>query len=116
MPKFTFKCQKCSEIIQKHTSPATLFIKCDKCGDEMNQQLPMSTTSEVHETIDQHTNVTWQQDQQAMLQARKEDNYWKNIVPRLVRQYSTLTALENGWVWIDDNNKVHVHDKPPSKR
>jgi hypothetical protein len=24
--------------------------------------------------------------------------------------------LEQGWVWIDDDGKMHVHSKPPHKR
>jgi len=39
-------------------------------------------------------------------------------VPRLVNSgtYGLDTMLENEWIWVDDNDKIHIYDKPPCDR
>lgn len=116
MPKFTFTCDKCGHSVQKYTSRLKKFVKCDKCGEDAKQQLPKTASPEVTETVDQYTGKKWKQDQKEMLSARHDEYYWSVEVPRLVQKYSLETCLEQGWVWVDDSGKIHVHTKPPHKR
>jgi copper chaperone CopZ len=91
-------------------------IKCDKCGNEMNRELPnITSTTEVREVVDPYTNTTWIKDQQDLLKKRKEDYYWEVEVPRFVEKYSIETCLEQGWLVYNDKGEL-VINKPPSKR
>lgn len=47
---------------------------------------------------------------------RKLDHYWKNEVPRLVKQYGSKTALEKGWAYFNERQEFCLYDKPPEKR
>ena len=89
---------------------------CDICKNPMVRQMPNLAGKEVRETIDPHTNVQRQQDHDEVMRERKADYYWSVEVPRLVQKYSFQTCLEQGWVWVDDDGKIHTHTKPPGKR
>lgn len=116
MPKFTFLCEKCKHSVQKFKPITTKTIKCEKCGEDAHRQLPKLANPEVRETVDKHTGKKWKQDQKAMLAERRDEYYWSVEVPRLVSKYSLETCLEQGWVWVDDDGKLHIHTKPPHKR
>lgn len=116
MPKFTFICEKCQHSEQKFTSVSTKSVECTKCGETARRQLPKLANPEVRETVDPYTGKKWKQDQKEMLDERRNEYYWKVEVPRLVQKYSLETCLEQGWVWIDDDGKMHIHNKPPHKR
>lgn len=116
MPKFTFVCEECEHSLQKHTNKKTFKVECPMCGSDANRQLPKIADPEVRETVDSYTGRKWKQDQKELLKERRDDYYWSVEVPRLVQKYSLETCLEQGWVWIDDEGKLHVHTKPPHKR
>lgn len=82
----------------------------------MAKQMPKTLPSQVTETVNTLTNTKWKADQKEILEERKQDHYWAVEVPRLVQKYSLKICLDQGWVWEDDNGKVHVHTKPPGKR
>ena len=120
MPKYTFKCELCNTEKQYFCNE-TQAIKCPICSNArfdhyMKRQLPVLAGQEVTEIVNTLTNTKWKQDQQEILKERKEDYYWSVEVPRLVQKYSLKECLEQGWVWIDDNNKMHIYTKPPGKR
>lgn len=92
-----------------------MTYKCDTCGFAADRQMPNVLSSEVKEVIDPYTNVSWANDQQAMIKARREQHYWEVEVPRLVEKYSLQTCLEQGWLTYNDNKEL-VINKPPSKR
>lgn len=115
MPKYTFKCEKCNTEKQYFVN-ADQELDCLVCSQRMYKQFPILAGQEVTEVVNQLTNTKWKQDQQEILRERKEDYYWSVEVPRLVQKYSLQACLEQGWVWIDDSGKMHVHTKPPGKR
>jgi hypothetical protein len=82
----------------------------------MTKQFPNILSTQVSETVNKYTNTKNKQDQKSIIEERKQDHYWSVEVPRLVQKYSLKICLEQGWVWEDDNGKVHTHTKPPGKR
>ena len=116
MPKFTFVCKSCNHSEQKFTTVSKKIVKCDKCGEDAQRQLPRLGKPEVRETVDSYTGKKWRQDQKELLNERHDEYYWSVEVPRLVQKYSLETCLEQDWVWIDDDGKLHVHTKPPHRR
>ena len=116
MPKFTFICSSCDHSMQKFTSLSKKTVKCKKCGKDAQQQLPKLARSEVREVVDSYTGKKWRQNQKEMLDERRDEYYWSVEVPRLVQKYSLETCLEQGWVWVDDEHKLHIYTKPPHRR
>lgn len=116
MPKYFFVCQKCSVKKHKYVPSSIEEIECSECGGTAKREIPvLKGATEVRETIDPYTNVSWEQNQQEMLKERREDYYWNVEVPRLVEKYSLETCLENKWLVYNDKGEL-VINKPPSKR
>lgn len=99
----------------KFVHKSTETYKCDTCRGSCQRQFPNTTASEVKETVDAYRNVSWSDNQQQLIKARREDYYWNVEVPRLVEKYSLETCLEQGWLIYNDNKEL-VINKPPSKR
>ena len=115
MPKYTFVCEKCSAKVQKYVSSKVEELLCE-CGGKQKREFPsIKESSEVRETVDSNTNVSWSQDQAAMIKARKEQHYWEVEVPRMVEKYSIETCLEQKWLVYNDKGEL-VINKAPSKR
>lgn len=74
--------------------------------------------SQVNETIDKHSGIVWQADQQESIKARRDKYYWEQEVPRFVHSgvYGLDTMLENGWVYLNEKEEMCIHNKPPSER
>lgn len=92
---------------------------CEDCGSSMKRQLPrLNGPAEVKETVDPFLGTKHRQDQKEMIRERNDEYFWRVQVPKLAADptYSLETKIENGWVWVDDSGKIHVNDKPPSKR
>lgn len=115
MPKFRFKCEECSNEVERYTSPSKSNIECPKCHKKMLQQFPGSGSQKVREVIDSFTNVRTAPDEKQQNQARKTEYFWEVEVPRLIQTYSLQTCLEEGWLVYDDKGEL-VINKPPSKR
>lgn len=118
MPKYRFKCKKCRKEQTFFVSTNYEFF-CEECGGSMKRQLPkLNGPAEVKETVDSFLGTKHRQDQKEMIRERNDEYFWRVQVPRLAADptYSLETKIENGWVWVDDSGKVHVNDKPPSKR
>jgi transcription elongation factor Elf1 len=119
MPKYTFSCCNCQNEIVKMVDAKKKTIACSLCNTDMTRKLPsLNGPVEVTETVDSFMNVKHRQDQKQLIKERNDEYFWKIEVPKLANdpKYSLETKLENGWIWIDDNNKIHVHTKPPYKR
>lgn len=114
MPKYVFTCPDCKSEATRYTPSTTEQVGC-KCGKQMQRQLPNTAPAEVRETIDTYTNVSWKDNQQALIAKRKEDHYWKVEVPRLVQKYSLETCLEQKWLVYNERGEL-VINKPPSER
>lgn len=84
----------------------------------MLRQLPKLGGQEVKETIDKLTGRGRSIDHDELLLDRNTDHFWAVEVPRLVQSgiYGEDTMLENGWVYYDDNGKMHIHKKPLHRR
>jgi hypothetical protein len=118
MAKYRFKCEKCSQEVEKYVPPLVEEVSCS-CGDTMHRQMPtLNGPATVRETVDKYTGNTWIADQSEIIADRKAKYYWSVEVPRLVNSgtYSLQTMLEQGWVSVDDAGKIHINDKPPEKR
>jgi len=117
MPKYSFLCTECDNLEQLFVDVGIKTVVCPKCSSVANRQMPkLNGAVEVRETVDSTTNRKHKQNQKDLIKERNDEYFWKVEVPRLVQKYSTQTALEEGWIWIDDKGQVHVHDKPPGKR
>ncbi len=116
MPKYRFRCNACNREEQVNVAVRTKTLTCPICAASMERQLPIIKGTQVEETVNQLTNTTWKQDQKAIVQARKEDYYWKYMVPKLVEESSLQTALENKWVYYAEDGSLKVYDKPPGRR
>jgi putative FmdB family regulatory protein len=119
MPKYTYACDSCNNRSVRMADAKQKTDTCDVCGSNMTRQLPsLNGPAEVTETVDSFMNVKHRQDQKSLIKERNDEYYWKVEVPKLANDptYALETKLENGWIWIDDNNQIHVHDKPPYKR
>jgi hypothetical protein len=82
----------------------------------MQSQLPcLAGEVQVRETVDKNHNVTWIQDQEKILQDRKQEYYWSIEVPKMVHSgvYSRETMLENGWIYVNDKEEVVIRMTPP---
>jgi hypothetical protein len=85
----------------------------------MKRDMPiLNGPADKKEVVDSLTNTRWGDDHRKIIQARKEKYYWSVEVPRMVNSgtYSVQTMFEKGWIWIDDNNEMHIHTKPPKER
>jgi hypothetical protein len=119
MPKYTFYCESCNASEQKYTSPSTESVECIHCKKQAHRKLPtLNGPSNVTEVIDKYTGVTHRPNQREEVEQRRAEYYWTVEVPRFVESgtYSIETMLENGWIWVDDNNQVHINNKPPQRR
>jgi len=123
MPKYTFKCPECNKTEQQYVPREIKEISCCNCAPEkeswMKRQLPtLSGNPDITEVVDDYTGKTAKQDQGTMIKERHAKFYWSVEVPRLVNSgvYGVDTMLEQGWVWFDDNHKMHINDKPPNER
>ena len=119
MPKYTFACKACSEQTQMYVPALVREAVCKVCSGTMDRQMPtLNGPSNVREVIDKNTGITWTDGQQDMIKDRKDEYYWTVEVPRFVNSgvYSLQTMLENEWIRVDDAGKIHINNKPPSKR
>ena len=116
MSKYSYKCSNCDRIVQQYNSKRVQQIVCKSCGKTMLRQMPTIHETQVEETVNKMTNTRWKKDQKEMVQERKQDYYWKQVVPRLVETHELQTILENEWGYIDDNGQLKIYDKPPHKR
>jgi ribosomal 30S subunit maturation factor RimM len=116
MPRYTFSCKRCRLSFKKYTSSKSDIV-CS-CGLTMKKELPELTGIEVRETVNTLTNTKWKQDQKQISKQRSDDYFWKVEVPRLVASgvYTVQTMVENGWVYIDDEGKMKVNNKPLNRR
>ena len=119
MPKYSFQCPSCGAETQMYVPPLVKQVECKTCSSTMDRQMPsLNGPANVREVIDKHTGITWTDGQQDMVKERREEYYWTIEVPKFVSSgtYSLETMLENGWIWVDDADKIHIHDKPPHRR
>ena len=121
MAKYTFKCDICQRSVQVFTPSCTLDIPCrfDKCDGKMERQLPtLNGPSDTTEIMDKRTGKAARPDLKEVVQSRRDEYFWTVEIPRLVNsgKYGLQTMLENGWIWVDDNDKIHIHNKPPHRR
>jgi predicted nucleic acid-binding Zn ribbon protein len=119
MPKYSFLCPNCASEVQMYVPHLVKEVECKTCQGTMNRQMPtLNGPANVREVVDKNTGITWTDDQQQMIKDRKDEYYWTVEVPRFVASgtYSLETMLENQWIYVDDSGKIHVNDKPPSKR
>ena len=119
MPKYTFICKSCENKVQLNLHRSIKTIPCKKCKHDMQRQLPtLSGASTVKETIDPAIGTTWIDGQKEAVKERHDSYFWTVEVPRMVQSgvYSIETMLEQGWIWFDDDKKMHIHNKPPHKR
>lgn len=85
----------------------------------MKRQMPkLGGQSQVNETVDEYTGITWKDGQRDAIKERKDKYYWEVEVPRMVNSgtYSIETMLEMGWVYFNDKDEMCVNNKPPSER
>lgn len=119
MPKYTFVCPECGRSDQKFVPRLVTEVICSGCSKTAVRQMPvLNGPSNVTEVINKYTGTTHRRDHQEEVEARKAEYYWTVEVPRFVASgtYSLETMLENGWVWVDDNLKVHTQTVPPHRR
>lgn len=119
MPKYTFRCPSCGSDRQMYVPRLVEEVECKDCNGTMKRQMPtLNGPANVREVVDKYTGITHVDGQPDMVKERREDYYWSVEVPRLVNSgtYSVETMIENGWIQVDDAGKIHVNDKPPSKR
>lgn len=120
MAKYTYECKACGFTFQKYTSINTMQTQCPQCSSfTTERKLPtLNGPSNVTEIIDKYTGVTHRPNQKEEVEQRRAEYYWTVEVPRFVESgvYSIETMLENGWIWVDDNNQVHINNKPPQRR
>lgn len=116
MPKYTFKCRKCDNKKQIFASMKRVITPCSECGEYMDRQMPiLSGPAQVKETVDKLTNKKWVNNQKDIIQDRRDVQYWKIEVPKLVSSgiYEMETMLEMNWVYFDDKKQLHIRTKPP---
>ena len=121
MAKYTFKCDTCKQSTQVYTSPSVTDLPCrnDQCDGRMGRQLPtLNGPSDTTEVVDKLTGKAVRPDLKEIVQSRRDEYFWTVEIPRMVNsgKYGLQTMLENGWIWVDDNDKIHIHDKPPHRR
>lgn len=116
MPKYTFKCDKCSKERQIYVSTSTKNYTCE-CGTEMNRQMPKIGGTQVNELHDKYSNRSLVQDHKEIVNERKVDHYWAVEVPRMVDSgiYELDTMLEKEWVYYDEKHNLVTRTKPPQK-
>lgn len=116
MPKYTFKCNKCSLQKQTYTNTSVKEIECE-CGDSMKRQMPSLRGLKTTETVDKYTNRKHISDHDNVLKERKLDYYWSVEVPKMVNSgtYSIETMIEQGWVYYDEKGNLITRTKPPQK-
>ena len=118
MPKYTFKCSSCDNILQKYTSMGKTIIECPKCDSDMARQMPITSPPDTEEVVDKYIGIKWKNDQQDLIKKRKDEYYWRVEVPRFVDSgtYSLETMLEMGWVYYNERGELQTNTKPPDKR
>jgi transcription elongation factor Elf1 len=119
MAKYTFVCSNCGTSKQMYVPHLVEQVECSACSNKMNRQMPtLNGPANVREVVDKYTGVTHTDGQLDLIKERREDYYWSVEVPRFVNSgtYSLETMLENDWIFVDDAGKIHINDKPPSKR
>lgn len=118
MPKYNFVCE-CGHSVKKYTPREKKALPCKKCGGQMERELPiLNGPADKKEVIDPVLNLKKSDDHDKIIKARKAKYYWNIEVPRLVQSgvYGIDTMIEKGWVWLDDNGNMHIHNKPPHER
>ena len=117
MPKYTFKCESCGSSKSQFATVKTKIVDC-VCGKTMNRQLPSLLTSNKTELVDKYKNISQRENQKEELQERRDKFYWEVEVPRMVNSgtYSLETMMEQNWVYVDDNNEIHINNKPLAQR
>ena len=117
MPKYTFKCTRCQNTEMKMTPAKWKTCPCPKCNGIMKKQVPVISKSSSRETVDKLRNKTMFEDQEAILKQRSEDYFWKVEVKRLVNSgiYPVSQMLDNGWVYFDEHNKMHIRERDPKR-
>jgi predicted ATP-dependent serine protease len=120
MAKYTYTCRACGFEFQKYAGADVVITQCMQCSNiTAERKLPtLNGPTNVTEVVNKHTGVTQRRDQRDEVEQRRAEYYWTVEVPRFVSSgtYSIETMLENGWIWVDDNLQVHVHNKPPHRR
>lgn len=119
MAKYTFKCKTCGWSGQKFASAISISTTCEKCSGVADRQLPtLNGPANVTEVVDKYTGLAIRPDQKEQVKSRRDEYYWTVEVPRMVASgiYSVETMLENEWIYLDDDGKVHIQSKPPHKR
>ena len=117
MPVYVYICKNCSNEEKIFASVKCKILPCKVCKEYMSRKMPvLSGHVQVSEIIDKYTNKKWKQDQEEILSDRKAEYFWRVEVPRMVNSgtYSIETMLENGWIYFDDKEQVHVRTKPPT--
>ncbi len=116
MPKYTFRCESCSEEKQIYVSTSTKQCPCD-CGGDMNRQIPQIGGIQVNELMDKYTNKSLITGHKEIIQERKLDHYWAVEVPNMVNSgtYALDTMLEREWVFYDEKGDLITRTKPPQK-
>jgi hypothetical protein len=116
MPKYRFVCDKCGKGGHKYVPTSVTELSCKDCDGKMHREMPkLASGTEVKETVDQYTGVTWNQDQKSLTKERHEQHFWEVEVPRLIQTYSLETCIENKWLVYNEKGEL-VINKPPSKR
>ena len=117
MPKYTFKCTKCSDSEQKIVSRKINNLECSKCGALSVRQMPsLAGPPEVRENVGEF-NKTRRKDQDKLLDERQAEYYWKHEVPKMVASgiYQLDTMLEQNWVYYNEKKELVTRTKPPQK-
>lgn len=113
MAKRTFRCSSCGKEFHLYVT-STVAVECG-CGSPATVLPPKVLSPDVTETVDQGRNVKWREGQQEDIAERRQDHYWSVEVPKFVRSgvYTMQTMIENGWVYFDEKNEMHIRTKPP---
>jgi hypothetical protein len=72
--------------------------------------------AEIREMADSYTGVYLPPDNKEVLQDRKLDFFWKEMVPRLVAEHPPEHCVSEGWAYYDEKGQFRVYDKPPHRR
>jgi hypothetical protein len=118
MPKYTYRCE-CGNVATKYAPKEKETIRCSKCRKDMIRDMPvLNGPCDKKELINPFLNHKRIDNQDAIIDARKQKHYWSIEVPKMVNSgvYGIDTMLEKGWIYFDDNMHMHIHTKPPSER
>jgi len=114
--KKIFYCDNCNVSVAKFCSMSLQEVECPECASLIKPRLPNVLAPRVNERSDAMFKVHLHNDHEDMILERTEDHYWKNEVPRLIRQYGEEEALRKGWMYKDEKGLLKIQNKPPRKR